>query len=144
MSGSIKKNLRCPTLFFFIIKSFSCGDVVPVDHRGTSPCHHSPNPASGVEEGQFKAGTTFGVQVSNVRLLQESKKKVSGKVRDRGREGLHNALWVIAASIRAGPSQGPLHLCALYTIAPMPSIISLDKCQLISLNRHFFLLQLLN
>lgn len=88
MSGSIKKNLRCPTLFFFISKSFSCGDVVPVDHRGTSPCHHSPNPASGVEEGQFKAGTTFGVQVSNVRLLQESKKKGQWKGQGQREGGL--------------------------------------------------------
>lgn len=49
-------------------------DWVPVHHWGTSSCYHGPDPASGVEQGQFEAGTTLGIKVGNVGLLQKSEK----------------------------------------------------------------------
>lgn len=50
---------------------------VPVHHRGPSSCDHGPDPAPGVEEGQFETGSTLSVKVSNVGLLQEWSKKVN-------------------------------------------------------------------
>lgn len=47
------------------------GDWIPVHHWGSSTCHHGPDPASRVEQGEFEAGTTLSIQVGDVRLLFE-------------------------------------------------------------------------
>lgn len=43
---------------------------LPVDHWGPASSHHSPDPASGVEQGQFEAGAAFSIQVGDVGFLQ--------------------------------------------------------------------------
>lgn len=53
---------------FFAVSPWHC-DWIPVHNWGTSSCHHGPDPASGVEQGEFEAGTTLGIQVGNVGLL---------------------------------------------------------------------------
>lgn len=50
------------------------GFVLPVDHRGSSPCHHGPDPASGVEQRQFEAGAALGVEVGDVGLLRKGQR----------------------------------------------------------------------
>lgn len=45
--------------------------MLPVNHRGPPSCHHGPDPASGVEQGQFEAGSTLGIKVSNVGFLEK-------------------------------------------------------------------------
>lgn len=49
-------------------------DVSPVDHRGSSPCHHGPDPASGIEQRQFEAGAALGVEVGDVGLLRKGQR----------------------------------------------------------------------
>lgn len=49
-------------------------DGLPVDHRGSSPCHHGPDPASGVEQRQFEAGAALGVEVGDVGLLRKGQR----------------------------------------------------------------------
>ena len=57
-------------------------DSVPVHHRSTSSCHHGPDPAPGVEQGEFEAGATLRIQVGDVSFLQKSERKVNEEVRD--------------------------------------------------------------
>lgn len=51
--------------------------TVPVDDGSPSSCHHGPDSSTGVEQGEFETGTTLGIQVCNIGLLQEPKGRLA-------------------------------------------------------------------
>ena len=51
---------------------------LPVNHRRASARHHGPDPPPRVQQGQLQASTALGVQVCDVRLLEEPKKRGQG------------------------------------------------------------------